>query len=272
MSRVEIKTVAQLDRGLAYGECCFETVRVVDGEIFQWPRHWQRLQAGLAEFGVALENADQKPVYQEILKRAAERGEDVLVRLTVTGGEAPWGLCPPAERQPLALIQAMPALPVIAPARLQSVAWPFPLRSKVAKYSSDYADALRAMQGWQASMQRDCEPLLTTAGSEPCLLSGLTANLLLFRGGKWHTPGGDGILPGIVRDWLVEHAGVHVATCPLSWLQEIEAMALCNSGYFVRPVAEVDGHQLDAGHLAHRQLFDALTGHPGVPGLFEEFS
>jgi branched-subunit amino acid aminotransferase/4-amino-4-deoxychorismate lyase len=270
MSKVEIKTVTQLDRGLAYGECCFETMRVVEGAIFEWARHWQRLQAGLEAFGMALANADKKSLYTAILQAAAGQGDDVLVRLTVSGGEATWGLHPPRERQPQAFLQVMQASPVIAPARLRSVSWPFPLRDKIAKFTSDYADTLRAMQQWQATLPEGCEPLLATSGSEPRLLSGLTANLLLYREGAWHTPSGSGILPGIVRSWLIEHAGVHAMACPLDGLQGVDAMALCNSGHFIRPVAEIDGHPLDAAHPALHQLIELLAGRPGVPHTTKE--
>jgi len=270
MSRVEIKTVTGLDRGLAYGECCFETVRVTDGAIFAWPDHWQRLQAGLATFGMALPNSDKKRLYTAILQTAAEQGADALVRLTISGGEAHWGLRPPEERQPQAYIQAMPVSPVFGTVRLQTVSWPFPLRPKLAKFASDYADTLRAMQMWQDQLEDGHEPLLTTAGAEPRLLSGITANLLLYRQGEWYTPVGDGILPGVVRGWLMAHAGVRESGCPQGWLQEVEAMALCNSGFFIRPVAAVDGHSLNTAHPALKQLYEAMVGQAGVPANIGE--
>ena len=39
-------TLAALDRGLAYGDGLFETIRFVQGRSPLWPRHMQRLRDG----------------------------------------------------------------------------------------------------------------------------------------------------------------------------------------------------------------------------------
>lgn len=248
----------EYDRGLMYAEACFETFRVIDGEIFRWPLHEQRLAAGLNAFGLTLPEG----LHARCLAEAKACASDVLLRLTVTGGDAPWGFAPPEERHPCVHIQAMPYTLPEGEACLRSVTWPFPLIPRPAKFTTDYAMTLRALH-----MLRNYFPGGETAliCDAEYLYSGITANLLIYRQGMWWTPDHRGALPGVVRAALIEAEVVRAAACPRSWLADCEAMALSSSGSFIRPVASVDRRSLMTDEALFAPLWKALAGEPGVP-------
>lgn len=256
----------ELDRGFAYGEACFETFRVIDGEIFGWPQHVARLTSGLAEFGIVLSDEQLSSIYQHALKAAASSGANALVRITVSGGMAAWGLISASKGLDLH-IQSRSYILSGEPVVLQGVNWPFALKPRGAKLSSDYSDTLRAYQLWKnEGMEASVMPLICSDGY---ILSTMTANVMIYYDEKWYTPECEngGVLAGVIRNHLVTHAAVHVARCPQIWADQCEAIALTNSGYFVQPVSSIDGRELNVNHDAFEVLYRPFRGEKGVPKL-----
>jgi len=240
-----------MDRGLAYAEACFETFRVIDGHIFDWLGHWQRLALGLSEFGILLSPGQDEEVLFACLREAARNGDDALVRLTVSGGESGWGLTGRVV-EPVVYIQAMAFAASSTPQFLRLEVWPFALQRKTAKFVADYAYTLRAMHG-----ATDAHVLFEQDG---LLLATATANILLYSDGNWWTPPDTaGVLPGRVRAFLIRHQLVHEKPCPLEWLQDCEAMAVCNSGLFIQPVAWVEGVERTESMMVQHPALQTLT-------------
>jgi len=257
---LKINIVENMDRGLAYGEACFETFRVIDGHIFDWAGHWHRLAGGLAEFGLLLPAGLDEEVLFACLHEAAIIGSDTLVRLTISGGESRWGLTNRAD-EPVVYIQAAAYVVNVGPQFLRLATWPFPLQKKSAKFVADYAHTLRALNG-----AADAHVLFEQDG---VLLATATANILLYREGAWHTPPDMlGVLPGRVRGFLMRQDLLHESPCPLAWLLDCDAMAVCNSGLFVQSVAWVKGVNRTEAMLgrypAMQILTDALATAEGV--------
>jgi len=261
-SSLEIILSSGMDRGLAYAEACFETFRVINGEIFLWPAHVARLQRGLAEFGISLTLKELDLLHDTCLDAAAKCGSDAIVRLTVTGGGASRGLLA-GQRVPGAYVQATSCHRRTDPVCLALREWPFPPRMRMAKFTADYSDTLRALKG--------CTDSNVLFGCEERLLGAATANVLIYRRNHWCTPViGPGVLPGIVRAHLLDAGLLDEADCPVNWLQDCEAVALTNSGFFLRPVAAVAGDETgeftyDAAHPAFKNLLEVLIHAPGVP-------
>jgi len=258
---LKIVSVEQMDRGLAYAEACFETFRVIDGHIFDWPGHWRRLALGLSEFGLLLSPGHDEEVLFACLREAASIGDDALVRLTISGGESSWGLTCRAD-EPVVHIQAMAYAASAGPHFLRLATWPFPLQKKSAKFVADYAQTLRALNG-----AADAHVLFEQEGR---LLATATANILLYRDGAWWTPPDTlGVLPGRVRDFLMRQGLLHESPCPVAWLQDCDAMAVCNSGLFIQPVAWIEGVErttvLDVQPASLRALLAALKEEKGIP-------
>jgi len=245
---------------LAYAESCFETFRVVDGAIFDWPGHWQRLAIGLAEFGLYIKPGEDEEVLFSCLREAAKKSSDSLVRLTISGGEADWGLTRKAG-QPCVYIQCLPYQQHTSPLFLRLENWPFPLKKKTAKFTADYAETLRALHG-----AADANVLFA---QDDRLLATATANIFLYRDGGWHTPKADvGVLPGRVREFFIQQNLVSDISCPLVWLMDCEAAVVSNSGVFIQPVAYIAGVErtepMQVQHAAINVLRDVLRQEKGV--------
>ncbi len=263
-----------MDRGLAYGEACFETFRVVDGAIFCWPEHVARLRRGLAEFGLRLSDREIDHICSVCLSRAGACGADALVRLTVSGGAAQWGLGEKAHA-PGVFVQAMRWHDQALPLRLQLQDWPFPLRPKLAKFTADYAETLRALgrgesgsggQGAASCAGVDADVLFMAEGR---LLAAATANVLLFRQACWWTPKLQaGVLPGVMRQFLVDRGVVLQAEIPVCWLEDCEALAVSGCGRFVTAAQQLEERRFDPPGPALAQLSDALAGQGGTPKNF----
>jgi len=265
-SDLNIGIVDRPDRGLTYGEACFETFRVIDGAVFGWQQHVSRLACGLKNFAITLSGTDFEAIREKLLCQAGKISRDTLVRVTVTGGRTTWGL----EREdaiPEVYIQCMPASLQYQAAALSVVEWPFPLLPKQAKFTGDYALTLRALQQWKGNgLPGKTEPLICKNGQA---LAAMTANVLICRNGLWFTPdeSNGGVLAGVVRNALVENGCVEPVVCPAAWLEDCEAIALTNSGFFIRRVATVNGRMLDSGDQRFGPLYQALRGEAGVPEL-----
>ncbi len=252
------------DRGLLYAEACFETFRVVNGVIFNWREHEERLRLGLSLFGLILPNG----LEQRCLGEAKKRVSDILMRMTVTGGNGPRGLLPTSKRSVDVYIQSWPYIPRTAAVHLRSVMWPLPLFPRLAKLTADYAQTIRGLHHLKAKglLAEDEEALICDVDM---LYSATTSNVLLFVDGVWRTPDADAVLPGVVRRAFVDAGVVHSSACMRSSTARCEAMALTNSGWFIRPVAFVDGRPLRTQGIPFDQLVSALRGRAGIP---EEFS
>ncbi|MDX8382453.1 MAG: aminotransferase class IV [Ghiorsea sp.] len=254
---ISIHHINKMDRGLAYAEACFETFRVIHGDIFCWRQHWQRLTLGLEELGIALDKKHERLILQSCLAAAKKEADDCLVRLTVSGGEADWGLLQSA--QPSVSLQTMPFKATQTPFTAIPIAYPFALLPKVAKFTADYAQTLRAIQVWQSP-----NPMLNILCHDGHVIGGLTANVVLFSQGKWQTPQGIGVLPGVVRQFLLKKKLIHATKCPVSMLSTCEAMVLINSGTFLTIVHSIRGRKLYTKHPAISALKTALQQEKGV--------
>ncbi|OIO69794.1 MAG: hypothetical protein AUJ58_04880 [Zetaproteobacteria bacterium CG1_02_55_237] len=235
-------------------------MRVIKGEIFVWDAHLARLQQGLTAFGLAC----PQDLLPRCLEAAEEVAEDALLRLTLSGGVAPRGLMTSSERSPQVHIQAWPYHPATEPLVLRTLHWPLLGMARIAKFTADYAFTIRLLhQARHAGQIGENEQALFTLGDD--LLCMETANILLLVNGEWLSPDSDALLPGVVRAALLESGALRACRCPVDWLQVCDAMAICNSGCFIRPVTVVNGRRLDVHAGRFAVLLDALRGRKGVP-------
>ncbi|MDQ7002276.1 MAG: aminotransferase class IV [Ghiorsea sp.] len=254
---LNIQHIHSLDRGLSYAESCFETFRVVDKVIFSWDYHWQRLQGGLQSFGMILTEKHQQYIEQQCLNAAKDKADDCLVRLTISGGNARWGL--QQRALPNIYIQAQAFQAKTTEIHLKCVEYPFPLMPKIAKFSADYALSLRAAQGWGLA---DINTALVC--KDGVLLGGMTANIALLVDGQWLSPEGEGVLSGTIRHFLLQQGLIHAQTCPISLLKHSQAAVLLNSGSFLQAIHSIDCHSLNIQHPELTNLKQHLRTQKGI--------
>jgi 4-amino-4-deoxychorismate lyase len=103
---VEGAAMSPLDRGLAYGDGLFETIRFVDGRAPLWARHMQRLSA-------SCERLRLPPPDERLLAREAAEvvggAADAVVRITLTRGPGERGYVMPVSPRPCRIVAAFAA-------------------------------------------------------------------------------------------------------------------------------------------------------------------
>ncbi len=242
---MDICLSARLDRAIAYGESCFETVRWRAGGVDDWSEHFSRLRRGCAILGIALDEDDATRLRAAILDGTA-CGEEGMARVTVSPGMAPMGLMATADGA-MAWIQRAP-LPKRGAAHLVSMAHPRGAAETVAKFGSDYGLMLRC--GGREILARGAIPLLWH-GDRLC--GAAIANVAFRMDGRWWTPAvaGGGVLPGVIRQKLLNQGVLREMCCDRESLEMCQSMVLLNSVVGVQPVAVVDDRNMaEDGHAA----------------------
>ena len=233
------------DRGLAYGDGLFETVRVTaSGAAPLWPRHRARLLDGAARLRI--------PVAPDALDRcladaltAAPPGTG-LIKLILTRGPGGRGYLPPSHPTPSLFAQhgTVPEWsPLLRRDGIETGLCSEPLeRDPLAglKHLNRLPQVLARMEvarrGWHEGL------LLDRRG---CPLEATAMNLFALFGDTLWTPALDAAgVAGVGRAWLLARAGeqgrpVQVRLRPLSHLRTADSVFLSNSVVGVLPVRKL---------------------------------
>jgi len=265
-------TVSVEDRGFAYGDAAFETLRAYGGEIFRWDAHAARLADTCETLGLdhGLTDADLKARIDETL--AANDFRDAYVKLSISRGVQPGTLDPRPEVDPTVVVIAKPlprggvdSAPVHdGPAALQTTK----TRKPASRALPADAKTHNYLNGILARLE-----LRVTGVDEALMLDpdgnvaeGATSNLFFADGTALKTPSLDGpILPGVTRRAVIEIAeaeGIPVeeGTYAPDAVREADEVFLTNSTWEIRPVETVDGIAVDGdGEGVERPLTALLS-------------
>lgn len=98
------------DRGLAYGDGVFRTMRVLDGMPVSWPFHYQKLVADCAAIGIVCPSAEilmadlQRLFEEELLTESG----CLVAKIIITRGEGERGYAPPVITVPTRVLIKSP--------------------------------------------------------------------------------------------------------------------------------------------------------------------
>jgi len=95
-----------LDRGLRYGDGCFETMAVRDRRIPLWERHYRRLMRGCDRLQIK-PDFDREQLERELATLIGEN-DRAIVRLTVTRGSGGKGYAYQEQQQPTRILSLLP--------------------------------------------------------------------------------------------------------------------------------------------------------------------
>lgn len=234
-----IKEVANCDdRGVLYGDGLFETVRLQGGRAYFLDRHLRRFQKSAEALGYPKGAiADGAAALESLTGR-----KDGLWRVTVTrpaegapvGGRGGvfcnWRAAPDAEEPPSLTVLSGFHFPGDILAEHKTTSW---LRSLEARRRAE-------VLGFDEAVMVSPEGRVGEAAA---------ANLFLRREGRWTTPAIDGILPGILREVVLEGArklGLEIAEEPVfvGDLERCETIVLTSSRRLVAAAASINGRDL----------------------------
>jgi 4-amino-4-deoxychorismate lyase len=252
------------DRGIAYGDGLFETMRIHAGQAPWWDAHWARLQRGGQRLRMVLPGEGQ--VRSEAAALFADRAGGVL-KLIVTRGSGGRGYAPtntqpnwtlsrhpvptPSSRDGLALrwcttrLAIQPALAGIKHCnRLEQVL-------ARAEWADPATSGLDADEGLMCSSEGD-------------VVCAISANLFVLRDGRWLTPKVDRCgVEGICRGQLLQLLDAREVRLPVADIETADAVFLCNAVRGILGVARL-GTRTWPSHPAVAEARRTLARtHPG---------
>jgi 4-amino-4-deoxychorismate lyase len=232
-----IDAVAPDDRGLAYGDGLFETMRAHRGGVPWWDAHWSRLQRGAERLQLRLPDAQQVREEAAALLADDPVGGDGVLKLLVTRGSGGRGYAASTGMEPTWLL-ARHALPPAAPADGLRVRWcetrlaSQPLLAGI-KHCNRLEQVLARAEcveaGVDEGLMRDDDGHVVAATS---------ANLFVLRDGHWLTPVLDRCgVAGVCRAQLLAPLQAREARLDVAAVETADAVFLCNAVRGILPLA-----------------------------------
>ncbi|GAB3383074.1 aminodeoxychorismate lyase [Lysobacter fragariae] len=253
-----IDAVAAGDRGLAYGDGLFETMRAHRGELSWWEQHWARLQRGALR--LAIELPGEAAVHGEA--QSLLDGEDAVLKLIVTRGSGGRGYAPPEQGVATWVLSRHP-LPPAPPEEGLVLCW------------CDTRLALQPVLAGIKHCNRLEQVLARAEWNDPDIQDGLmcstdgdvvsatSANVFVLREGQWLTPQVDRCgIAGVCREWALATLPAREARLSVTDVETADAVFLCNAVRGILPVARLgEGKWLPHPQVSelHRRL---AAAHP----------
>ena len=243
------------DRGLAYGDGLFETIRITAAGPVLLDYHLDRLQLGLQRLAIPL---SQDTVRRELLSFPGIRHTGV-VKLIVTRGSGGRGYAPAGATEPRRILQHFP-LPDYPDAWFDQGIRVFPCQTRLGcnpalagiKHLNRLEQVL-ARAEWEGSAQFQEGLLCDVHGN---LVEGVMSNVFMVEQGRVLTPQLDQCgVAGTLRRWLMEQLrgqGLDVIETRIT----VDAFRVaaerffCNSVFGVWPVAHFEDQHWTPGPVS----------------------
>jgi 4-amino-4-deoxychorismate lyase len=228
------------DRGLAYGDGVFETLRVHAGAPVWWDRHWARLREGVIRLGFT--PPDESLVHGHAAALLAAASPRAVLKLIVTRGAGGRGYAPPEAVEPTVVLSLHPV-----PARMDAVR----LRWCALRWA-----AQPALAGIK-HLNRLEQVLARAEWRDPAIFDGLvldgegrvvsatSANVFARLDGTWLTPPVEACgIAGLLRGWVLDTTpDARVAALTPGQLLAADEVFLCNAVRGILPVRALDGRE-----------------------------
>jgi len=222
-----------MDDYALYGFSIFETLLASHGRFWRLPAHHRRLTTAADHFGLDAPNFD---AFCEALKHAHDPGGDEVLRVTLLREGGRWSAkhrrtrlavwartLEPGAQKTLTLTRATASISEHDPLRA------YKCGARIA-YQAAYDRARTA----------GCDDVVFYDHAERVLETS-TCNLCFFIDGVWVTPAASlGLLPGIVRAWLLERTRVREAAPTLHDLASATAAIATNAVRGLTPIGTLD--------------------------------
>ncbi len=267
IGETQVDAVPVNDRGLAYGDGVFETIRVHAATLPLWSRHRERLLHGAGRLGLKVPRIE----FMEARINDGIVGVDAgVLKLLLTRGSGRRGYAPTADPVPTWML-ALHQLPLPSAPRLRLHWCQTRLAVQPALAGIKHCNRLEQVLARAECEQAGCNEGLmqTTEGEVVCATA---ANLLVLREGRWITPSVEACgVAGVCRGWLLERGLVEIASIDTHAVETADALALCNAVRGILPVSSIgviEYRQPPAIAALQRQLAEAFP----MFKLHEEFA
>ena len=235
-----VESVADDDRGLAYGDGLFETMRAHRGDVPWWDAHWARLGRGAQRLRMPL--PDEALVHEQAT-RLLDGGDGVL-KLIVSRGAGGRGYAPTPNAEPTWQLSThpLPTPPRRGGLYLRWCETRLAIQPALAgiKHCNRLEQVL-ARAEWQAAgaEERDADDGLMCS-MEGDVVSATAANLFVLHGGLWRTPLLDRCgVAGVCRQWLLDNERIEQVRLSVADVETADAIVLTNAVRGILPVARL---------------------------------
>lgn len=255
----EHATVSVFDRSFLYGDGLFETMRVLNGRVFRWAQHLERLRRGAGFLGIHVPFSDEElsEYARELVKRNQQ--PDAFLRLTLSRGVGPRGYSPKGANQPTLVMSPHPAT---AQAEVQPPCWKLitastrlPAGEPLAQFKTCNKLAQVLARAEADAAGADEALLLNTDGF---VVEASNSNLFWIEHGNIYTPPmASGILAGVTRAVVLEVCQTLQIPTRESLprpedLLRADGLFLSLSTLGVVEAVELDGHRLGRAPMTER--------------------
>ena len=233
---VDIEAVPCTPTGWLIGAGIFETIRTVMGVPYAFKRHMVRAHKSSAIANVPLPHSALVELAVNALL-VAEPAADGLLRISFDAN-GQWAAV------------HLPYHSLTTPARVRI--HPDALISNgetIKTYPYEHRMAILE----EAKILGFDEAIVTSTEGRVC--EGAVSNLAFLIDGRWLTPPTtDGVLPGIMRDLVIENCGIEVASIPISRINDIASGFLLSSLRIAQPIASLNGRELSVSHAFNDEI------------------
>lgn len=258
--------LAGTDRGLAYGDGLFETMRAHNGSLPWWDAHWARLAEGARRLRIALPDPSQVASEAEALLA----GGDAVLKLVVSRGEGGRGYMPSPGSVPGWILSRhpLPSPPPVAGLTLRWCDTRLALQPVLAgiKHCNRLEQVLARAEWLDAEAGDADEGLMRSAQGD--VVCATAANVFVLHGDRWRTPLVDRCgVAGICRQWLLGELEVEQSRLDEQDILDADAVFLCNAVRGILPAGRLGPRRWQL-HERVTMLQERLTGvHAGFAGL-----
>lgn len=245
-----VSGIAPTNRGFAYGDGIFRTMRLLNGELQDWPLHYQTLVADCSKIQIVCPSAELLMQEFKHLMATAEGDElaSGVVKMIITRGDGARGYAPPAICEPTRVL-IHSALPVY-PAEIHSIG--------VALYTCQTRLASQPLLAGIKHLNRLENVLARAELKDPRFFDGIlrdyddhvieavSGNLFISKDGLVMTPALDrcgvaGVMRQKILDWYKTQGNTVVSTnLFMENLLTADAVVIANSVYGVLQVTQID--------------------------------
>ena len=231
------------DRSFQYGDAIFSTIRICAGQPQLWSLHWQRLFHSMQRLGFAA--LSETTVLQQVL--ASISAPEQVLKVLISRGEGARGYGTLGITVPQLYCWTAP-LPDYQQVRMHG------LRLGLAQMRLAQQPLLAGIKHCSrletVLLKREAEQSvfddLLVCDQQDYLIEATAANLLLWRDGQWWTPElHQAGVAGVMRQLLLDTRLATTALMPVTELDNVESMALCNALSGIVPVFSLTGRPLD---------------------------
>lgn len=244
------------DRGFAYGDGLFETIRVVAQQPQLLNRHLQRLENGCQRLGIP---CDPAKLRTQILAFSTALGDGVA-KLVLSRGDGLRGYAPPQPCHPRTVLLGSPA-PDYPREHAEHGVRLYPCTTRLAEQSAlaglkhlNRLEQVLARGEWQDSAF--AEGLMRDMSGR--VVEAVFSNIFLYSDGVLQTPSLERCgVAGVMRAEILERAQraeirTQVGDVSLEQLFMADEVFVCNSLYGIWPVSQLQTHVWPVGALTRK--------------------